>query len=282
MIFNILAFSCPLILCSIGALFSEYAGALALFLEGMISFSAFLNYAFTVGTHSAFLGFLLSSIVSTALIVLFSLIIEKFKANKFIAGIALNLLFSSLPSCLSALIFGNRGVFTITCYKRNSIPFIYKFDYVFNLLQVRIFSVVFTVFAVVLAFLFLYKTRNGLYLRITGSDANVLLSNGVSPLLMRTIGWGTAALYSSFAGCLLSMRLSSFVPNISSGRGWMALAAVFVGQKKLWKILVCMIIFCCADFFSANIQNIMPNIPSSVLLAFPYLIVLCLVFSNRV
>lgn len=269
MIFNILAFSCPLILCSVGALFSEYAGALALFLEGMISFSAFLNYAFTVGTHSVFLGFLLSSIVSTALIVLFSLIIEKFNANKFIAGIALNLLFSSLPSCLSALIFGNRGVLT-------------SVDYVFNLLQVRIFSVVFTVFAVVLAFLFLYKTRNGLYLRITGSDANVLLSNGVSPLLMRTIGWGTAALYSSFAGCLLSMRLSSFVPNISSGRGWMALAAVFVGQKKLWKILICMIIFCCADFFSANIQNIIPNIPSSVLLAFPYLIVLCLVFSNRV
>ena len=269
MICNILAFSCPLILCSTGALFSEYTGSLALFLEGMISFSAFLNYAFTIGTNSPVLGFILSSLTTTVLILLFSILIEYFKANKFIAGIALNLLFSAMPSCLSSILFKNRGVLTSSAFT-------------FNLLYIRIFSIAFTVIAVAVAFLFLYKTRGGLYLRITGQDSRVLLSNGVSPLVMRTVGWGTAALYSSFAGCLLSMRLSSFVPNISSGRGWMALAAVFVGQKKLWKILACMIIFCCADFFSTNIQNIIPNIPSSVLLAFPYLIVLCLVFSNRV
>ena len=42
--FSSLAYSCPLILCSLGALFSEFAGCLALFLDGLVSFSAFLFY----------------------------------------------------------------------------------------------------------------------------------------------------------------------------------------------------------------------------------------------
>ena len=50
------AYSCPLILCSLGALFSEFAGCLALFLDGLVSFSAFLFYTFTVTTGSPLAG----------------------------------------------------------------------------------------------------------------------------------------------------------------------------------------------------------------------------------
>ena len=59
-----LAYSCPLILCSLGALFSEYAGCLALFMDGLVSFAAFLNYAFTVWSGSAVVGVLASCLVS--------------------------------------------------------------------------------------------------------------------------------------------------------------------------------------------------------------------------
>ena len=41
-----ISFSCPLLLCSMGALFSDYAGILAIFLEGLICFSAYLMFFF--------------------------------------------------------------------------------------------------------------------------------------------------------------------------------------------------------------------------------------------
>lgn len=264
MLINILSSSCPLILGSFGALFSEYTGCLALFLDGLISFSAFLNFAFTVSLHSPVAGFTLSLLISVLLVSGFSFIIERFKANKFIACIALNLLFSALPSCLSSLIFGTRGVLTSP-------------EFVYTLTSVRIFTILWTVLFVILAILFLSKTRQGLYLRITGTDSDVLISKGVNPGITRIMGWSLAALYGACSGCFLSMRLSSFVPNISSGRGWMALAAVFLGKKKAWRILVCMLIFCCGDYFSSNIQNILPQMPPSVIISFPYLIVLILV-----
>ena len=114
---SLLAYSCPLILCSLGALFSEYAGCLALFLDGIVSFSAFLHYAFTVYTGSpvaaVFLAFLTSIIITAG----FSFLVERFGANRFIAAMAMNLLLGALTSALSWLLFRTRGVLAADVYK---------------------------------------------------------------------------------------------------------------------------------------------------------------------
>ena len=46
-----------------------------------------------------------------------------------------------------------------------------------------------------------------------------------------------------------------FVPNLASGKGWLALAAVFMGRKKLGKISVFTIIFCVIEYAAVLIQN---------------------------
>lgn len=94
------------------------------------------------------------------------------------------------------------------------------------------------------------------------------------------VGWVIAGMYASSAGCFLTMKICSFVPNISSGRGWLALAAVFLGKKNPIKIIIFVTIFCIAELTAANLQNFIPQLPSSVLISFPYIIALCLVFFN--
>ena len=262
---DIISSSCPLILCSLGALFSEFAGVLALFLEGIISLSAFLFYLFTTITNNPVLGFTLAILCSIFITFCISLVIEKFNANYFIAGTAANLLFASIISCLSSLIFKTRGVLTSPLLQ-------------FNMLSVKIFTIGFSFIVVILGILFLYKTRYGLYLRITGSDKQVLKSKGVNPRDYRIISWSFASFYGAVAGCFLVLRIGSFVPNISSGRGWMALAAVFLGQKKYWKIITSVVIFCATDYFSSNIQNYTQAIPKSLLIALPYIICILLIF----
>lgn len=264
MILNLLSFACPLILASFGALFSEYAACLALFLEGLISFSAFLHYFFTLWTHSALLASLMTCVTSLVLVLGFSFLTERFKTNKFISAIALNLFFSALPSFLSFVIFGSRGVLAST-------------EYSFSPIYSKTFTLITSLILIIAALLFLLKSPYGLYIRISGSDAQVLQAKGVSPANCRIAAWSLAAFYASFSGIFLAMRISSFVPNIASGRGWMALAAVFLGKKKPLRILICVIIFSCADIFAANIQNFLPAIPTSVLMSFPYLLVLALI-----
>lgn len=264
MILNILSFSCPLIICSIGALFSEYAGCLALFLDGLISFSGFLTYLFSIYTNSTITGTILSIFTCTLITALFGLLVEKLKANRFIAAIALNLLFSALVSFLSFICFKTRGILSNPAFNPN-----YKI--------VEISTLVISLILIICAFIFLKYTNLGLYIRITGSDADVLLAKGINPIYTRITAWSLAAFLSAFSGSFLVLKLASFVPNISSGRGWMALAAVFLGRKKIWKITLCVIIFCAADYFGVNIQNYFPNIPTSLLLSLPYLTALLLI-----
>ena len=273
---NILAlfsYACPLILCSLGALFTEYAGCLALFLDGLVSFSAFMFYSFTVATGSAPAGAFLACLCSLVITLAFSLLVERGGANRFIAAIAMNLLFSALTSCLSWAIFGTRGVLADLSVTRDG-----NLASVFGgVTTARATAICMTVTLVAFAALFLRYSRQGLYIRIAGSDADVLQAKGVNPAHIRSLSWSLAALYGSSAGILLVMRLSSFVPNISSGRGWMALAAVFLGKKKPLRIVAAVLIFCLADIFGANIQNYLPGLPSSFLISLPYLVSLLLI-----
>ena len=261
---NILSFSCPLLLCAMGALYSDYAGILAIFLEGLVSFSAYFMFYFTVTTGSAALGMLFTSLICVAAVVFFATIIEKLHANPFIGATAINLLFSALPSFFATLHFKNRGVLTSEAFS-------------FPVMQTKVFTVIFSLVILSLAFLFLLKTRPGLYIRITGSDSDVLTAKGVNPVWCRIQAWGFAAFFASLSGAFLCMRVSSFVPGISSGRGWMALAAVYLGKKNPVRITISVLIFCAADFFATSIQNYLPAIPTSIVLSLPYIVILLVI-----
>jgi ABC-type uncharacterized transport system permease subunit len=261
MIFDILAFSAPLFLASFGALASEYAGRMALFIDGMISLSSFLCFAFTVLTGSAAAGCILSASCCILFIFACSRAVESFNADPFLASLALNIFCGALVSFLSASVFGTRGVLTSP-------------RFVFNASSVRLWSSAAAYILTAAGIAVIQLTRPGLYLRITGSDSDVLSSRGVNTSWYRTASWCTAAAYASAAGCILSMRLSSFVPNISSGRGWLALAAVFLGRRSSAGTAAAVLVMCGAEYAAVNLQNVFSNIASPLLISLPYIIAL--------
>ena len=268
-VIDILAFSCPLLLCAMGALYSDYAGILAIFLEGLVSFSAYFMFYFTVSTGSAVLGMIFTCLLCVSSVIFFASLVEKLHANPFIGATAINLLFSALPSYFATMHFKNRGVLTSEAFN-------------FPVFQTKLFTVFFTLSILSLAFLFLLKTRPGLYIRITGTDSDVLKAKGVNPVFCRIQAWAFAAFFASLSGAFLCMRVSSFVPGISSGRGWMALAAVYLGKKNPFRITLSVLIFCAADFFATSIQNFLPALPTSVVLSLPYLVILLVVGFQKV
>lgn len=263
MILGLIAFSCPLILAAAGALFSEYAGILALFLDGLISFSGFEMFAFTVLTGSPLLGIILGCITTCLIIFIFAVIVEKTHADYFIASLGMNLIFSSAVSLFSSVLFKTRGVLTSP-------------KFVFSVTDVQIFALSLTLVLICTVICFLKYIQKGVYFRITGSDSHVLEVKGVNPGLYRVGAWVISGFFAFFAGCLLSMKISSYVPNLASSKGWMALAAVYLGKRNIVKIVIFVLLFCAGDFLAANIQNYIPAIPSSVLLSFPYIIAVLL------
>ncbi len=265
-VFSIMHIAAPLLLVTMGALISEYAGRMAMFLECLINIGAFFCYAFTVATGNLFFGMVLSVLCCTATVTAFERIASHYKANMFLVSLAMNMLFASLATLFSAIFFETRGV-------------LYSQTFLFNAKTVRMTT---TIICYILSFAqiaMLHFTTLGLTLRVTGSDAEMINAQGKSAALYRTISWIFAAADGALCGCILAARLSSYVPGMASGRGWTALAAVFLGKKHPAIVVVAVAVFALAEYAGSNIQNIQmfKDIPSSILLSLPYLISLILI-----
>lgn len=265
-VYSLFVIAAPLLLLTFGALMSEYAGRLAMFLECIINLAAFFCYAFTCFTKSAVWGTVFSVCVCTALVMGLERLATKMHANMFLISLAMNLLFAALASFFSVLLFKTRGVLTSPLFS-------------FNARFVRIVTALLCYAIFALEFFFLKNTRQGLSLRITGSDPEVLSSQGILPDRYRLLSWIFAAFNASLCGCVLCLRLSSYVPGMSGGRGWTALAAVFLGQKNPLWVVAAVFVFAAVEYASSTVQNIslFKNVPSSILLALPGLVALLLI-----
>lgn len=255
----------PLMLVSIGALVSERAGVMAVYSDGLINLGAFIFFTITFFTNSVFFGFLCSLVICVSIALSCAYLTKLLKANPFLTGLALNVGISGIITFFSVQIFGTRGVIAFS-------------DFAFAVNSQILFACISWI-VIILAILILVFTKIGLYIKITGSYPDVLIAKGIKPDYWKIFSWCVAGFFSAFAGCLLVLGLSSFVPNISAGCGWTALAVVFLGRKKISGVFIAVAIFTITEYLANNIQNIwfLSNVPSACLLALPYTVALILI-----
>lgn len=255
----ILAIAAPLMLATIGALFSEHAGVLAVFMDGAITLSAFICIAVTFYTGNAYIGFAAAATLTVLILLLAGWYTHVSRANPFLIGLAINLLATGLTSLFSSILFGTRGVIAL--------PAEGAFDFPLTGAIVGSFA------SAALAALFLYRTKHGLILRVTGDSGEALASRGLPVHTYKIFSWCLAAFFAACAGSFLALRLGAFVPNISAGRGWTALAAVFLGNKKPLLCVGAVLTFAGADYL-ANILQGTGAVPATLILGLPYALAL--------
>lgn len=264
MILGLAASSCSLFLIAAGALYSEYAGRLALFLDAVINLSAFLFFTLFSVTGSTIFAFFAAVVISSMIVYASALIIEFLKADPFVAAIALSLIIEGTITAISVNVFGTRGVLT-------------SGNFVFPRADVRLTAAVVCAALSALLIIFLKTSVKGLYFRIAGTDSAVLEARGINSASYKCAAWLVSAFCASSAGCFYAAEISSFVPNIAGGRGWIALVLVFLGRKKPLYIAAAALFFAAAECFASYLPNTLPNIPPALLISLPYLAALAVI-----
>jgi len=264
----------PFLLAAIGGLFTELAGMLNIALEGLMLVGAFFSVVFAAATGSLFLGIALGILASIVAAYIFGFISLNLRANIFITGLATNLFAEGLTVVLAFQIFGNKGVIRFANLPKLpvlSIPSIQQIPVIGDIFVGHNVLIYVSWLMVIIAALIIYKTPFGLRIRGTGSNPGAIEAIGLSP---RRYGM-YAILISGFtcgvAGAVLSLQMGAFVPGITSGRGWIALVAIYLGNKNPLGILIACLVFGFAESFSNYAQGIM-DIPADFILAFPYII----------
>ena len=271
---NTIGIMTPVLLAAVGGMMTELAGMLNIALEGLILIGAFFSVIFSAATGSLLAGLILGVLASMITAWVYGIVTLKLKANIFITGLAVNLLAAGLTTLVSFHVFGTKGVLVFNELPRlpafdagrlNGIPVIGDILFGHNILVYAGWLIV------VLAWVVVYRTPYGFRLRGTGSNPSVMKSIGVNPSFYKISAVVLSGFTCGLSGAVLTLNLGAYVPNISSGRGWIALVVIYLGAKNPFGIFLAAFLFGLAESLSNYAQGFVDT-PADFILAFPYLI----------
>ena len=270
----------PILLVALGGTFTTKAGIFNIGLEGQMLLGAFFAVLGSIWTQSAWGGVAIGVLAAMCVALTFSIFVVTLRANEVVVGLALNILAGGLTITLTKAIFGTRGSIVsgdIVGLPRLRIPVIEDFGSLgkalgsFTPLIYLAFIFVFVVWVII------YRTRLGLYIRVAGEKPAAAESLGIPTWLMQHIASLLCGLFAGLAGAHLSLGyITMFAENMSSGRGFMAVAVLIFSAGDPVKVLFGCLLFGFADALSLRLQTF--GLSSYLVLTVPYLVTLGALF----
>ena len=130
----------------------------------------------------------------------------------------------------------------------------------------------------------LFRTRLGLRLRATGENPAMVDAAGVSVLGLRYLALAGNGVLTALAGCFLVLAQNpQFIPNMTAGRGYMALAAMIFGKWHPVGAFLACLLFGFLDAVAIRLQGAaLPTmlgggaVPVQAIQALPYVLTVVL------
>lgn len=269
---SVLRISTPLILPALGGLVSELAGVINIALEGIMLVSAFTGVMVSAYSESVWLGVAAGILAGT----LFSIVLAFFhlylETDIILAGIALNIMAQGGTIFLLYTFTGDKGnssSLASGAVPNVTIPIIDKIPALGTILSGHnIFTYLAFILALVVA-VFLYRSPLGAHIRAVGENPEAAASVGINVKRTQTIAIGISGFLASLGGLSLSMAyLTLFQNSMTAGRGFIALAAVFLGGRAPWGTVLAAIVFGFADALSNQLGSL--DIPPQWVQMIPY------------
>jgi ABC-type uncharacterized transport system permease subunit len=274
----------PVLLAALGSAICSRAGVFNIALEGQMLIASFTAIAVNYLTGSPTLA-VFAGILSGALIgYIVALLQVKFKAADMVIGTSINLLVAGLTSILLFIVLGVKGGFkdpSLISLKKVSLPIIRDIPFVgtvFENLTIIDYSAYIIAFVI---FIFLFKTVAGFRVISIGINKEAAESLGVKAVRTQMLMVILSGALCGLGGTVLSMgQVTMFTENMTSGRGFIAMAAASMGLNHPLFIVVSSLFFGFAQAVGTSMQNV---IPSQLTMAIPYIatIVALTIFSKK-
>lgn len=254
-----ISYALPILLAAAGGYVTYLSGLLNIAAEGTIILGAFIAYAVLELSGSYLIAGLCAVMTAALLSYGYARLTLRLGGNIFITGLAVNLIFPGLIGVVSQQVYSTSGV--LQSHTADPLSFT-TITWLFLILTVIVCLGVSHLIS---------NTRAGLLIRAAGINARALEIRGGRPRTIQEISFALSGAANGLAGAFLTFSLQAFIPNISSGKGWLALAAIYLGGFTLRGTLIAVLIFSAAES-AANAAQGAFELPASIFLGFPYLI----------
>lgn len=277
----------PLILASLAGMFSERSGVVNIALEGKLLAAAFAGAATAHVTHSAWLGVMAGVAVSVILALLHGFASITHRGDQVVSGMAINILAFGLTITLGRYWFhqggqtpalsGDARFAPITLPGADAMADLPVIGLFYSeLISGHSFIEYLTILVVPLSWYVLFKTRFGLRLRAVGESPAAVDTAGISVVKMRYSAMIICGILVGLGGVYLSVgQTAQFIPNMSAGKGYMALAALIFGKWRPFTAMAACLLFGFLDALAIRLQGVSIGdfaIPVQAIEAIPYVL----------
>lgn len=249
--------STPIILCVLGGIFAYKANVLNIALEGMMLGGAFMVMLMLYETGNIFLSVVVTIAAVLVLGLIFSFLGITLKGNVIVIGLGINMLVSAIAGFILQ-IMGSSNIYLssidLTSLKIN-IPLIKDIPFLGKILSGHPLITYFSFIGIFIMWVLMYKTKFGIYVRVVGENEDAAKSIGLKTDLFKYIAVLIGAFCCALAGINLSYeRLGLYTNDMTAGRGFIAIAAIYCGRGDPVASSLFAIIFGLARSLSINLS----------------------------
>jgi ABC-type uncharacterized transport system permease subunit len=262
-ILSVISASTPLLLAASGELVVERSGVLNLGVEGMMIMGAACGFA------------------GAGMAAIFGILTLGLAVNQVATGLALTILGVGLSGLVGAGFVGTKIVPAPDLY----LPFLTGLPFIGRILFGENAFVYFSIALIIAIWLFLYRSRPGLVLRAVGDNHASAHALGYPVLRIRMLAVLFGGACAGLGGAFLPLAYTPlFIPGMTAGRGWIALALVVFASWRPARLVAGAYLFGAVSILQLHTQALGLGIPSQLMSSLPYLatvIVLVLISRTR-
>ena len=264
--------ACPIMLASLGALFTARSGIINFAMEGIMIMGAFFGVYGSYLSGNPWVGALLGMLGGLTAAVVLGVMSITVKVDQVVAGTGINVLFLGLTSYLCTELYPNGQPSSVEAFQSVEIPVLSSLPVIGVFFQQNM--LVYLAFLLVpLIWYLLNRTTFGLCLRSVGEQPHAADSLGINVNRMRYIAILLAGILGGLGGAALSLgQVSVFMENMTSGRGYVAWSAVTVGKWNPIGIMGASLLFGGAEAVQLRLQALGIEIPQQFFQMLPYLL----------
>jgi general nucleoside transport system permease protein len=263
--------STPLMMVTLGETLTQRVGIVNLGIEGQMLCGACAGFAVAAQTGNPMLGLVAGAFAGLLLSLMHVALCLGCGANQIGSGIAVWTLGLGLTSYFGRSAVGGKvgGLAPIAGPDFASLPFLGPV-----LTQLTPMAPL-AILVVLVAGLWLYRTRTGLNWRIVGESFETARALGIRPLLVQAQGIMIGGLLSGFAGAILSVDYTQTWANeMTKGRGFVAVGLVIVARWNPFLVLPVVLLFGLSEAATLRLQATGLTLSPYLIACLPYIVCL--------
>lgn len=269
----------PILLASLGEIFSEKSGVYNISIEGTMLVGALAGIVAAFVSGNLFLAVLAAGLAGLLMALVHAFFTVTLRANQIVCGFALVILGTGLSSFLGKPYVGERIVESgnLSLPILSDIPIIGEIFFQHNVM------VYFSYVLVALSWCLLFRTRWGISIRAVGENPDAAQLMGVNVQKTRYLCVLASGFFAGLGGAYLSViDTQMWVEHMTAGRGWIAVALVIFSGWGPVKALLGAYLFGMMISLQFRLQTIGIDISAHLMSMLPYVItILALIISYK-